>query len=152
MANRPLGALSLSPVLALSAGTGCQADSPQRVAVTGIFDTFSFLLLCCGMCWEGIAHRLSSAPGQQEDFCPLLCLGKGGKIAGLHVNSNCANLAEILLLLTDFSKSYSANKGCDKNSSCLQKTFNPSNGLFPVALQGKGIEAARLFEMDIKQV
>lgn len=131
MANRPLGALSLSPVLALSAGTGCQAESPQRVAVTGIFDMFSFLLLCCGMCWEGIAHRLSLAPGQQEDFCPLLCLGKGGKIAGLHVNSKCANLAEILLLLTDFSKSYSANKGCDKNS-CLafRKHSTPAMGSF----------------------
>lgn len=88
------------------------------------------MLLCCKSC-GGIALRLSSALGQQGDFCPLLCLGKGVKIVGLHLNSNCANLAEILLLKTDFSKSYSAKKCCDK-ISCLtfRKHWSQAMGSF----------------------
>ena len=74
VANRPPGALRLIPVLDPdNVGSGYQADTSGKVAATCI-SMFSFILLCCGMCCEGIGQRLSFALGVLEDFWPLMVL------------------------------------------------------------------------------
>lgn len=67
VAESPPGALCPIPVLdSDNVGSGYQADTSGKVAATCVI-IFSFILLYCGMCCEGIAQRLSLALGVLED-------------------------------------------------------------------------------------